>query len=85
MPSSRSAKEICREFGESDIACKVAKKRERRRREREKREREGEKKPPAQTKPPVKKPPPKKETPGERRTRKIREIVEGAQTGEPPS
>ena len=33
MPSSRSAKEICREYGESDISCKVARNRERRREE----------------------------------------------------
>ena len=33
MPSSRSAKEICREYGESDISCKVARNRERRRAE----------------------------------------------------
>ncbi len=31
MPRSRSAKEICREFGEDDLACRVARNREARR------------------------------------------------------
>ena len=33
MPGSRSAKEICREFGEDDLACRVAKNREARQRQ----------------------------------------------------
>ena len=33
MPRSRSAKEICAEFGENDLSCRVAKKRERAREE----------------------------------------------------
>lgn len=35
MPSSRSAKEICREHGDDSISCKVAKSREARRKRRE--------------------------------------------------
>ena len=56
MPSSRSAKEICREHGPDSISCKVAKNRERRRKRRE--EAEGEA-PPPETEAP--KPPPAEE------------------------
>jgi len=30
MPRSRSAKEICQEFGDSDLSCRIAKDQERR-------------------------------------------------------
>lgn len=33
MPTSRSAKEVCREFGPESISCRVATKREKRRKE----------------------------------------------------
>jgi hypothetical protein len=77
MPSSRSAKEICREFGESDIACKVARKRERRRKKREGKKPEAPPpKPDAPKKPP--KEPPKPATERRRYLEdKIREAEEG--------
>ena len=70
MPSSRSAKEICREDPKG-ISCKVATKREARRKRRE--EEYGEA--PA-TKPPPKKPEPKKPPPPKPVTERHRYLEE---------
>jgi len=74
MPSSRSAKEICREFGESDIACKVARKREARRKKR--REMDPDK--PAPT-PPKKEMPTKPAKPATERRRYLEEKIREAE------
>ena len=70
MPSSRSAKEICREHGQDSISCSVAKKREARRKRRAKEYGETE----APPKPEAKKPEPKKPEP--ERGRRRREYLE---------
>ncbi len=77
MPSSRSAKEICREFGNKDIACKVAKSREARRRRRK----EAEGTAPSPPPPPPPPPPAEDLTIGERRRRRIDEAIRQAEEG----
>lgn len=75
MPSSRSAKEICREFGEKDIACKVARSRERRRKKRE--EQDGT----ATSPPPPPPPPPPPAKPATERGKYLEEKISGEVEG----
>ena len=78
MPSSRSAKEICREDPKG-ISCKVATKREARRKRRE--EEYGEAPAP---KPPPKKPEKKKPTkPATQRRKYLEEKIREAEGGKP--
>jgi len=76
MPSSRSAKEICREDPKG-ISCKVATNREARRKRRK--EEYGEAPAP---KPPPKKPPPKKRPPPKPATERHRYLEEQIRKGE---
>ncbi len=76
MPSSRSAKEICREDPKG-ISCKVATNREARRKRRK--EEYGEAPAP---KPPPKKPPPKKRPPPRPVTERHRYLEEQSRKGE---
>jgi len=73
MPSSRSAKEICRDFGEKDVACKIARRREKRKKEREAEEGKTEAETPEEVETPA--------DPVKERDKYIEDIVSGSQTG----